>query len=65
MAKDKVADKYVRDNDAKDRKGQCCKTCKSYKKVGDVMMCKSPQRFPKGHGGTPEPPNGWCGWWEK
>ena len=31
MAK-KVAEKYLRENDTKDRKGECCKTCKSWKK---------------------------------
>ena len=73
MAVREVASKYTRDaSKGEDRKGECCKTCKSWKKgaveVKDkmvpVMQCESKQRFPKA-GAAVEPPNGWCGWWEK
>ena len=83
MSKPEVAQRFTRDLTRpvrETRKGECCKTCKSWKKgfvmvpnkvTGEdekveTMMCKSPQRFPKGSGaGVPESPKGWCGWWEK
>ena len=72
MAEHNVPDKYIMTEE--ERKGQCCNTCKSWKKgfvtipdraTGEdkkveVMLCKSPRRAAQTH----TPPNDWCGWWE-
>ena len=66
MAVREVDKKFIMTED--ERKGQCCKTCKSWKKgcvtvknqKVEVMQCKSPRRAAQTH----TPPNDWCGWWE-
>ena len=79
-AKEAVDAKYERNYaEGEDRKGECCKTCKSWKKGTamvpvvngepkrvELMQCQSPQRYPKNSKAfVHTPAKDWCGYWEK